>query len=672
MLAQITEALRRGDTAAALAAARSAVAAEPENAHAQHLLGLSAQRAGDVGTARAAYERAVELAPDRAPYQFSLASLDLAQGDVAAATQGLKQTLATDPNQLPAYLTLVHLALAKGDRDEAARNLRLAQRVDAEHPQVLVAEGYLAQAGGDAERALKCFTAAVQANPKLAGAQHALGMAYVGRGLWPFAEQALNNALALEPNNPGGLRALAEACRRQDKPAEALSALDRLLALRPDDVFARAMRADQRQALGQEDEALADLLALLDAHPAQTRVVESALPLLVQRHRGEEALARIETALALAPGNDRLWIARLWLSGLLQEDPLVLLQRWHGTVPDSLACLEFLAEYHEAAGDTAQAVAFADQVLARDPNRFASRLVKLRADFRADPAAALVHAQALAPIARSGQEQRTAYAWQGLALDQLGRHDEAAACWREMARRVASAHPLPQPQPAEAAPEGETGGGTLLWSPTGVRLDSLLPALQRQLGPRLLLDRIGQMVRGDGFGLARRAPGHPASGNAGSWRAGIQARGLDPATAVDWLPQIDGYTLAALRGAHLLAVVADPRDAFLSWMVQGSTQDYIFAADPERAAEWLALGLEALAAHREAHPGQVSLVRIDGDAGVAAAALEQVLGLGEPLAAVSHGALGFAPGHWRQYRQAFAAEFARLSPVAVRLGYPAD
>ena len=50
----------------------------------------------------------------------------------------------------------------------------------------------------------------------------------------------------------------------------------------------------------------------------------------------------------------------------------------------------------------------------------------------------------------------------------------------------------------------------------------------------------------------------------------------------------------------------------------------------------------------------------------------QALGLVEPLPAVAHGALGFPPGHWRNYREAFAAEFARLAPVAARLGYPAD
>lgn len=673
MLADITEALRRGDTAAALAAARTAVAADPENADAQHLLGLSAKRSGDTAAARAAFERAVELAPEHAPYQFSLASLDLSEGDVAAATQGLKQALSTDPNQLPAYITLVHLALAQGDLDEARRQLRLAQRVNAEHPQVLLADGYVAQVGGDGEQAIKSFTAAAQANPQLAGAQHALGMAYLGRGLWPFAEQALKNALALEPDSPGGLRALAETLRRQGKPAEAIAELDRLLALRPDDLFARALRAHLRQQLGQEEEALADLLSLLDAQPTLAQALESALPLLMQRRRNDEALARIETALAQAPGKDRLWIARLWLSGPRQEDPRVLLERWHAAAPQSVACLEFLAEYHEAAGDAAQAQAYADEVLAREPDRFVSRLVKLRTAFTVDPEDTLEQARAMAPLARTALQQRLAYTWQGLALDQMGRHKAAADCWREMVRIVASVFPLPQPQPAEGAPAGDTGGGTLLWSPAGLRLDSLLPVLQRQLGARLLLDRIGQMVRGDGFGLGRRAAGHPEAGDAKRWRAALEARGLDPATVVDWIPQIDGYTLAALRGARLVAVVADPRDVFLSWMVQGSTQDYIFPAATDRSAEWLAQGLEALAAHRDAAPDQVTLVHMDRDAGAAGAALEQALGLQQPLSAVSTGTpLRFSPGHWRKYRESFAAEFARLAPVAVRLGYSAD
>ncbi len=671
MLSQITDALRRGDHAAALTAARAAVAAEPANPRFQHLLGLAAQRNGDDATARAAFDRAIALAPEESEYHFARAAQALAEGDTRGAAERLQGAIGSDPNQLGAYVALTHLALARGDRQEAGKQLKLAQRVNAEHALVRVAEGYIAQIDGDRDLALRCFTAAAAADPKLATAQHAIGMSYLGRAMWPFAAQALQNAHALEPTHVQTLRGLVEAQRRQDLHAEALQSLDKLLALRADDIFGRALRADLRLRTGDEDGALADMLLVLDVEPAQVGVLERALPLLVQQQREDEATTRIEAAVAQAPRNDTLWTMRLWLSGLTQEDPRVLLDRWLAADAGSLACLDYLAQYCEAAGDTEQAVRHADAALAREPLRMAPNLVKLRSELLADPESALARAQKLVPAARGAEEERTAYAWQGLALDRLGRHDEAAASWREMVRRPSAQMPLPQPQPADQAPDGDTGGGLLVWSPVGLRIDGLLQGLQSLLGPRMMIDRVGRMIRGDGFGLARRAPGHPASGSAASWRAGVQARGIDPAVAIDWIPQVDGYTLAALRGAHLLALVADPRDLFLGWMVQGSTQDYVFAPEPVRSAEWLALGLEALLAHRDANPSQVTLVRMDGDAGQAAAGLEQALGLSQPLPGLMAGTLPFAPGHWRRYEQAFAADFARLAPIAARLGYPA-
>lgn len=666
MLADITEALRRGDAAAALAAARTAVAADPDNAHGQYLLGLSAQRTGDITAARAAFEHAVALAPDQAGYQFSLASLALAEGDTAAATRGLQQALVMDPNQLPAYVVLVHLALSQGDRAEAERNLKLAQRVNAEHPQVLVAEGYLAQAAGDADRALRCFTFAVEASPGLFAAQQALGLAYLDRGLWPFAEQALGNALAIDPRNQAALRALAEACWRQGKPGEAVAALDRLLQGRPGDTLARGLRAEMRIAMGQPGAAIDDLIAALDVEPAQLRLLEAAVPLLANNQRSEEALARIEAALARAPGLDRLWLLRLWLSGVMQEDPLPLLERWQAQSPDSAECLEQLAKYHAVMGDQDRAAGFAERALAQQSDRLGSHMVKLRMESATDPAAALARLQVMLPVAHTVEDQRICYAWQAETLARLGRHAEAAASWRERVRRLPPQQfLLPVPQPAERAPDGEAAGH-LLWSPVGVRLEGLLQALQPLLGPRLLLDRIGRIARGDGFDLARVEPGHPAAGSAARWRAAIEAQGLDPAIVVDWLPQIDGYTLAALRGARLLAVIADPRDAFLNWMVHGSTQDYLFLPEPEHAADWLAQSLEALAALQASEPDRVILVRTDDDL----AALQQALGLEQALPRVD--TLVFPAGHWRLYREAFAAEFARLAPVAARLGYPAE
>ena len=96
MLAQITEALRRGDTAAALATARTAVAAEPDNAHAQHLLGLSAQRAGDTATARYLEGSRLEAIYPLSPLmQYSALSVDCVSyaGTLNIGFTGARDTL---------------------------------------------------------------------------------------------------------------------------------------------------------------------------------------------------------------------------------------------------------------------------------------------------------------------------------------------------------------------------------------------------------------------------------------------------------------------------------------------------------------------------------------------------------------------------------------------------
>lgn len=671
MLAEITEALRRGDAAAALATARAAVAANPVDASAQHLLGVCLQRQGDPAGARAAFERAIELAPDHADARFSLASQHLSDGDVAKAIEGLEQAIALDPNQLGAYVMLVHLAVARRDLATAETKLRLARRVSPDHPQVKVAEGYVAQAKGDADTALRCFTAAATADPRLAAAQLALGMAYLGKGMWPFAEQALANALAMDPSrSPQTLRALAEARRRQGKAAETLEVLGQLIALHPRDLAARALRAEILADLGQSDAALADWLALLDRQPAHGPSLRRATTLLAQSDRLDEALARTEAALAKQPGQDELWLVRLNLSGRAGEDAQVVLDRWLAAAPASATALDLLAGYHEARGDLAQAEAAADRALALDPAVHGANLIKARVEQARDPALALARLDAMLPRTSDPMAQRAVYGRGALILDELRRYDEAGARLREMCKRLPPPlPPPPPPYPAEGAPAGRCDG-LLVWAPPGVRAEFVLRQAKTALGPRLRLDRLGSTSGDDGFGRARFAPGHPDAGSAARWRASLEAAGLDPATTVDWLPHLDAYTLAALGGARWLALLTDPRDALLNWMVHGSLQDYLFSNEPRRSAEWLAASLGALADHRDAHPDLVTVVRMDRDAGRAEAAIEHLLGLPQPLPALFGVGQRFPHGHWKHYADAFAAEFAVLAPVATRLGYP--
>ena len=144
MIATITQALQRGDTAAALSAAQAFAISDAQNPQAHHWLGLCLQRSGDITGARSAIDQAINLAPDRADFQISRAALALGQKDYAAAEQGMKDAVNLDPNQLQAYVTLAHMALARSENDEATKQLKLAQRIDADHPQVLLLEGHIA------------------------------------------------------------------------------------------------------------------------------------------------------------------------------------------------------------------------------------------------------------------------------------------------------------------------------------------------------------------------------------------------------------------------------------------------------------------------------------------------------------------------------------------------
>ncbi|MCX7034100.1 MAG: tetratricopeptide repeat protein [Arenimonas sp.] len=672
MLANITEAMRRGDFAAALQTARDLVAEEPDNFAAQHLLGICLRQMGDLAGARVALERAIALSPEQSSLYFSLASLDLAEGKAEAADAGLKQSLRLDPNQLGAYVTLVHLALARRDQDEAERNLRLAQRVNANHPQVVIAEGFLAQARGNPDLALRCFTAAAESDPNLHEAQLALGKAYLSRGMWPFAEQALANALRLDPTRSSAtLRDLVQARRRQGNAEGALEALDELVQRHPADLALRGARGELRVAAGRVPQALEEFLAILDRQPDHLVTLGLAVQLLIGSDRLDEARARIEAALAKSPQVDELWMMRLNVSGRLQEDAKDLLDRWHAASPSSATCMEMIANYHQTRGELAQAEAWADRALAIKPLLFISGLIKVQALLADQPEEALAHADRMLAGAAADRSdiQRTLHGWAGIALDAMGRYDEAAERWRRLIA-LPDNQLMPPPQvPAESVAEGSIEG-TLLWAPVGVRAEAALGSMLAAMGSRLRVDRLSAVQPGDGFGLVRWPPGAPGAGTAASWTQGMLAAGAEPSQVVDLLPHVDAYTLASLQGARVLALLADPRDALLNWMVNGSVQKYAVAREVMMAADWLAASLEALADHRDAHPGKVVLARLDGDVAEAGQAIETLLGLSEPLAALQGSAPQFPAGHWRKYAGPFGEAFARLTPVAVRLGYP--
>lgn len=643
MSTEITEALRRGDTAAALAAARRLAAQQPDSAEAHHLLGLSLQRSGDLPAAAAALARAVELAPEHAGYPFALANLAMSQGALDVAEKNARLATALDPNHLPGYVLAGQVALARRDRATAAEQLALARRVNEGHPTVFVLEGHIARFDGDEDLAMRCFSAAVQHSPGLAAAQQALGLGFLAKGQWPFAEQALANAHRLAPNNLSVAHALLEALRRQGKQAERLALLESLVAAHPAQLPLRIQRAELQAVMGQRDAALADLRDLLDRQPHHVQALAIVLELLRQAGAVDDCLALSERALAAAPRDDRLWLMRVALAANTRQDPRPVLDRWTAAMPDSAAAWDQLADFHQSRGELEPAADAARRALALEAGLPTSSIVLARQQLDADPAAALSLLESLRVDPGSVHSLRNVFGWRAIALDRLGRQADAARLIRGLAEL-----PLPEerPLPAAEAASGEPAQapGTLLWSLPGVRLEDTVRVLAPLLGDRL----------------------RPTARELEGADAGLAA----------FMPFVDAQALHRLGGARWLAVVADPRDTLLNWALFGSSQGYRCPRDLREAARWMADEITCLQALEAQAPGSVHWIRQDTGAAAGAASASGVLGVTVPAhafdAPVGDGPTAFAPGHWRHYREAFADEFALLGPVAVALGYPAD
>lgn len=124
---------QRGDEAAAERAIHAAIACSPQNAAAQHALGLWQVRTHESKPALASLKRAVELAPTDVRFRYVLAVALADNGERNAAIQLLEGTLDRRPNDVNSLRALVTYLR---DGGEAAREAEVRRHLEA----VLAAE----------------------------------------------------------------------------------------------------------------------------------------------------------------------------------------------------------------------------------------------------------------------------------------------------------------------------------------------------------------------------------------------------------------------------------------------------------------------------------------------------------------------------------------------------
>lgn len=685
---QILDALRRGDTAAAVDAARRFADASPEDAQAQRLLAHALRSSGDDAGARAAITRAVALAPDDAGLHLEQAGMLLGMRDVEGAGRSLDATIGTNPNAFGAYIVQAQLALGRNDLAEAERLARLAARVSPDEPALLAVNGALALRRGRVDEALAMLSQAVKLDPEDPVALHALGIAHMEKGHLAFAEQAFRSLLERAPG-AGMVRLLiAQLLQRQGRTAEAA---DELATLVSDPALATAelrRHAGQLQlAAGRPERGLELLRGALAADPRDARTLSAIMAVWGRLGAIDDARRTLDAALATAPDSDDLWRARLMFEWRDARVSSGLVERWRSIMPDSLEALDAALALHVREGRQDEADAVARTLLERVPDHMRAGMQLADSMVASDPAGAAQRLESLLARAVTPGDHDVLRQRLGLAHHHAGDFKAALASWERLnARQASDRVPLPPTTPAagqwpEAVPaEADASQVVFLAGLPGSPVERVADLLAGAV-PGFRADRFGARPPSDAFqniatttAIARGTVAPAAV--AASWREALPARGVEGAV-IDWLLWWDNAYAAVMRealpGATLVAVLRDPRDMLLNWLAFGSATPFALAS-PQVAAEWLAASLQQLADLHEQDLVPHHLLRLDDiseDPAAIVARLREALGIELPEPPAGYfGAPRFRAGGWRDYADLLAGPFATLAPAARRLGYP--
>jgi tetratricopeptide (TPR) repeat protein len=222
---------RHGYLADADELARAVAAAQPDNAEAQHLLGLVAHQSGKLNEAIEHIRHAVTIDPNVALYHANLGEMYRMAGRVDEALVAGRRALDLDADYAGAHSN-VGIALFEQSKFEEALH---------HYDRAIALDGNFAQAHSNRGNALlrlkrfieaeEAYRRAVDLQPSFADAWNNLGTCLRELKRPEEAEAVYRKALELAPNNPDALDNLALALKDLERLDEAADLLRRAIVI---------------------------------------------------------------------------------------------------------------------------------------------------------------------------------------------------------------------------------------------------------------------------------------------------------------------------------------------------------------------------------------------------------------------------------------------------------
>ncbi len=282
-----------GRPADAEAEFRRTLAARPDHAQALANLGNALKAQGDRGGAMDMYRRAVETDPNHAEAWFNLGNTQREIEDRIGAEASYRAALKANPRLAAAHANLGGVLLSGGDAVGARRAYETALTIDAARPSYIYGLALACERLGDTETAEATYRSLLALTQDNADALNNLGAILDRRGGSDEAAGLFARALAADPRHDRAALNLGRLHARRDEPHAALRYFLTVKSLASGNVERLAQLGDSFEALGQNDEAIECLRAVVAARPDDLDTHQKLGSLLLEKRDIDAALEHL-------------------------------------------------------------------------------------------------------------------------------------------------------------------------------------------------------------------------------------------------------------------------------------------------------------------------------------------------------------------------------------------
>ncbi len=360
----------RGDLNGAKAAVQRALALDPKSAAAHAALAGVHARQGNTPQALAEYKTAAELAPLRSPERLAQIHYLIQNGSSPEALTLLNDVVRQAPDYLPALHTLAQVALTEKRYDDAIGFLQKALGVEASDHEALILRARIRQARGEIGPALEEFAKFGATFKGLNLEKYYLALAHLQNRDEAAAIVALQQSLALFPDQVEAGLLLAKLQIRAGTPQPAVEAMTSLVSRRPDLLQAYETLIEATKALGKLAELATAVTTAQEKSPQNAQLHYLLGRVRVEQKQGEAARKSFEQALAAAPNLLAAWfeLAELDLREGKTADALQRAQVLVEKLPNLAAGHLLLGRVLAIRGDWNAAYRAAAKTTELDPN----------------------------------------------------------------------------------------------------------------------------------------------------------------------------------------------------------------------------------------------------------------------------------------------------------------